>query len=124
MVYTSTALTGFILFWLSEFNLTKISFTQKYKPQESWSNKNHSQKLPSYCICSAPGSRLLLTNLVIFYSYLCNFNLKSEVIADQKPLLVDEFNRFAVIGLLNLHKGISPSHVADFFSNERTRLIY
>ena len=54
VVHTSTTLTHLILFWLSEFFLTKFLFSQKYKQYESCSNKNHPPMFPVYRICLIP----------------------------------------------------------------------
>ena len=50
--------------------------------------------------------------LVISFSFYIKFKQKTEVIPDQKPLLVTELNKFRVIGPLHFHRGILPSHVA------------
>ena len=42
---------------VTELTSTKIWFIQKYKQQESWSNKNHRHKFLIYWICSTPGIR-------------------------------------------------------------------
>ena len=46
-------------------------------------------------------------------SFLHNFKLKTEVIIDEKSLLMTELNKYRVI-LLHFHKEILPSNVAEF----------
>ena len=48
------------------------------------------------------------------FFFLHTFKLKTEVIIDYKSLLVTELDKFGVIGLLHLHKGILQYHVAEF----------
>ena len=71
------------------------------------------------------------------FFFLHNFKLKTEVIIDYKSLLVTELDKFGVIGLLHLHKGILQYHVAEcsfqklmnvykdmFFLHTRERLVW
>ena len=69
-------------------------------------------------MCSTPSIYIKCSSKYKSYYYLFfflhNFNLKAEVIIDQKSLLVTELNKFGVIGLLHFHKGILQSHMTEF----------
>ena len=66
------------------------------------------------------------------FFFLHNFTLITEVIINQKSLLVTELNKFGVTGLVHFHKGILPCHMAKasvclegyVLLYKRKRLIY
>ena len=88
----------------------KFDLSQKYKQQQSWSNKNRPHKFPIYWIWSNTAAN---KQFFVIYFPFHNFKLKTEVI-DKKSLLVTELNKVGVIGLLHFYKGILQSHVTEF----------
>ena len=98
------------------------SLRQKFDLPKGTSSKNHGQikiALASYKFTEYAHHQTLCKMLHQLYNFLLslflhNFKLKFDVIFDLKSLLVTELNKFEVIGLPHICKGILPFLEAKF----------